>query len=102
MRENYDVIVVGAGPAGIMASYEFVLKNPNLSVLLIDKGRAVTARHCPIKDKKIKQCPVIKDNEPGCLPAFLCGSSCWFSFAVYQLCISCWYCNQPGFLRTCL
>ena len=55
MRENYDVIVVGAGPAGIMASYEFVLKNPNLSVLLIDKGRAVTARHCPIKDKKIKQ-----------------------------------------------
>ena len=42
MRENYDVIVVGAGPAGIMASYEFVLKNPNLSVLLIDKGRAVT------------------------------------------------------------
>ena len=67
MRENYDVIVVGAGPAGIMASYEFVLKNPNLSVLLIDKGRAVTARHCPIKDKKIKQCPVIKDNEPGCL-----------------------------------
>ena len=36
MRENYDVIVVGAGPAGIMASYEFVLKNPNLSVLLID------------------------------------------------------------------
>ena len=30
MRENYDVIVVGAGPEGIMASYEFVLKNHNL------------------------------------------------------------------------
>ena len=79
MRENYDVIVVGAGPAGIMASYEFVLKNPNLSVLLIDKGRAVTARHCPIKDKKIKQCPVIKDNEPGCLPA--CSITCGFGGA---------------------
>ena len=26
-------------------------------------------RHCPIKDKKIKSCPTIKENEPGCLPA---------------------------------
>ena len=26
-------------------------------------------RHCPIKEKKIKSCPIIKNNEPGCLPA---------------------------------
>jgi hypothetical protein len=66
--KKYDVIIVGAGPAGIMASYEFVLKQPELKVLLIDKGHDVMYRHCPIKDHKIKACPVIKDKT-GCLPA---------------------------------
>ena len=60
MKENYDVIVVGAGPAGIMTCYELYLKNPELEVLLIDKGHDVMNRHCPIKDKKIKHCPVHK------------------------------------------
>lgn len=69
MKDNYDVVVVGAGPAGIMACYELYLKQPNLNVLLIDKGHDVMYRHCPIKDKKIKSCPIIKNNEPGCLPA---------------------------------
>lgn len=69
MEKNYDVIVVGAGPAGIMACYELYLKKPDLKVLLLDKGHDVMYRHCPIKDKKIKSCPIIGDNEPGCLPA---------------------------------
>ena len=69
VKENYDVIVVGAGPAGIMTCYELYLKNRELEVLLIDKGHDVMNRHCPIKDKKIKQCPVHKGREPGCIPA---------------------------------
>ena len=69
MQKNYDVIIVGAGPAGIMTSYELVLKDPSKKVLLIDKGHDVMNRHCPIKEKRMKSCPVIKDNEPGCLPA---------------------------------
>lgn len=69
MEKKYDVIIVGAGPAGIMASYEFYLKKPELKVLLVDKGQDVMYRHCPIKDKKIKSCPQIKENHPGCLPA---------------------------------
>lgn len=69
MEKKYDVIIVGAGPAGIMASYEFYLKKPELKVLLIDKGQDVMYRHCPIKDKKVKSCPQIKENHPGCLPA---------------------------------
>lgn len=69
MNKNYDVVVVGAGPAGIMACYELYLKQPELKVLLIDKGQDVMNRHCPIKEKKIKSCPIKKNNEPGCLPA---------------------------------
>jgi uncharacterized FAD-dependent dehydrogenase len=69
MKKKYDVVVVGAGPAGIMVCYELYLKRPELKVLLVDKGYDVMQRHCPIKDKKIKSCPIIKDNLAGCLPA---------------------------------
>lgn len=71
--------MVGAGPAGIMASYELTLKFPHLKVLMIDKGHDVMRRHCPIKDKKIKRCPEIRENEPGCLPA--CSITCGFGGA---------------------
>lgn len=38
-NNNYDVIIVGAGPAGIYASYELIKLNPAVKVLLIDKGQ---------------------------------------------------------------
>lgn len=55
--EKYDVIVVGAGPAGIFTCYELVLKAPHLSVLLIDKGRDIYKRSCPILKKTLSKCP---------------------------------------------
>lgn len=69
--QNYDVIIVGAGPAGIFASYELVLKAPHLNVLLIDKGHDIDKRRCPILEEKIKLCPppAGKKEFAGCLPA---------------------------------
>ena len=37
----YDVIIVGAGPAGVYAAYEFANKAPNLKVLIIDKCKNI-------------------------------------------------------------
>ncbi len=68
MEKKYDVIIVGAGPCGIFAAYELMLKRPNKKVLLIDKGHDLDNRHCPILAKKIKKCPIIK-GEAGCVPA---------------------------------
>jgi len=48
MKNNYDVIIVGAGPAGIFAALELTNYNKNLAILLIDKGRLLEERHCPI------------------------------------------------------
>lgn len=71
MSNHYDVIIVGAGPAGIFASYELHLKAPHLKVLLIDKGHDIYHRRCPILEEKIKLCPppAGKKDFAGCLPA---------------------------------
>ena len=69
MENKYDVIVVGAGPTGIYATYELIKKKPGIKVLLVDKGQDIYSRNCPILNKKIKQCPLDINGESGCKPS---------------------------------
>lgn len=50
----YDVVIVGAGPAGLFAAYELISKNNKLKVLLLDKGKKVSNRFCPMNRDKTK------------------------------------------------
>lgn len=58
MKKNYDVAIVGAGPAGIFAALELIEKD-GLSVLMIEKGKDLAKRRCPMKIKEIScnACP---------------------------------------------
>ncbi|PKM84016.1 MAG: FAD-dependent oxidoreductase [Firmicutes bacterium HGW-Firmicutes-13] len=49
----YDVIIVGAGPAGIFTALEFC-KTKNLKILMIEKGRDIVQRNCPTKRDRVK------------------------------------------------
>lgn len=68
---KYDVIIVGAGPSGIYAAYELTLLNPELKIILIDKGHDIFHRRCPILEEKTEKCPpATKLKEyAGCFPA---------------------------------
>jgi uncharacterized FAD-dependent dehydrogenase len=44
MEKIYDCIIVGAGPAGIYASYELIKKTKGLKILLVEKGADIYER----------------------------------------------------------
>ena len=67
---KYDLIVVGMGPSAAFLAYELIQQNNYKSVLLIDQGKNVKKRACPIE--KTGKC--VK-----CKP--FCNITCGFSGA---------------------
>ena len=53
-NSKYDVIVVGMGPSSIFCAYELIQLKKYKHVLLIDQGKRVEDRYCPIE--KTKKC----------------------------------------------
>jgi len=53
----YDLIVVGMGPSSIFLAYELIKLGKHKNILLIDQGKSVENRYCPIsKTKKCLNC----------------------------------------------
>lgn len=50
---KYDVIIIGAGPAGLFSAYELITKNKNLKIAMLDKGFRVQNRICPMNKKGV-------------------------------------------------
>ena len=55
MTFDYDVLIVGAGPGGIFSAWELAKKS-ELRVGVLELGRPLEQRRCPIDGKKVKSC----------------------------------------------
>ncbi len=60
MKDHYDVIVIGGGPSGIFAVLELLKEAPELRILLVEKGRDIEKRTCPMMTGRgsCTECPV--------------------------------------------
>ena len=47
--EKYDVIVIGMGPSSVFLAYELVKQKKANNILLIEEGKSVEKRFCPIE-----------------------------------------------------
>ncbi len=54
---KYDVVIVGAGPAGIFTAMELVRLGVDKKIIIVEKGLPVERRRCPkIKTRQCMQC----------------------------------------------
>lgn len=52
-----DVVIIGAGPAGIFTALEMIRKGTKKHIVIVEKGQSVENRHCPkSKTKKCVSC----------------------------------------------
>jgi uncharacterized FAD-dependent dehydrogenase len=58
--KTYDVIIVGAGPAGIFSALEILKGNEKAKILILEKGRDIDKRVCPMKIREIS-CAACKE-----------------------------------------
>ena len=55
--EKYDLIIVGAGPAGIFTAVELFRRGAHKKILMVEKGQSVEKRSCPkSKTQKCLNC----------------------------------------------
>ena len=55
--EKYDLIIVGAGPAGIFTAVELFRRGAHKKILMVEKGQSVEKRSCPkSKTQKCVNC----------------------------------------------
>ena len=53
---SYDVAIIGAGTAGVYAGYELLEKKPGLKILILETGKDIYSRACPIVTGQVKDC----------------------------------------------
>ncbi len=54
--KQYDVVIIGGGISGLMMAYRLINKDSNINVCLIEKGKKLSDRKCPVVSKKVDKC----------------------------------------------
>ena len=53
---NYNVVIIGAGISGLMAAYRLNQNNSECTIAILEKGKPLAARICPIVENRADKC----------------------------------------------
>ncbi len=56
MSFDYEVVIIGAGPGGIFSAYEIATSGKDIRAAVLELGRPLSQRKCPIDGVKVKSC----------------------------------------------
>ena len=56
MTNNYDVVIIGGGIGGLMCAHRILKNNPSAKVCILERGKDLEHRKCPIVTGKVQKC----------------------------------------------
>lgn len=57
---NTDIVIVGAGPAGIFTAIEMIRRGSKKHITIVEKGQPIEKRRCPkTVTKQCVNCPAV-------------------------------------------
>ena len=54
--KHYDAVIIGGGIGGLMCAYRLSEKKPDMKVLILERGKDLENRKCPILMGKVTKC----------------------------------------------
>ena len=58
--KTYDVVIIGGGIGGLMCAYRISEKDPSKKVVILERGKSLEERACPIVQGKVQKCIMCK------------------------------------------
>ena len=56
LMKHYDAVIIGGGIGGLMCAYRLSEKKPDMKVLILERGKDLENRKCPILMGKVTKC----------------------------------------------
>lgn len=54
--KTYDVVIIGGGIGGLMCAYRLSEEDPALKIVILERGKSLEERSCPILAGKVNKC----------------------------------------------
>ena len=56
LTKHYDAVIIGGGIGGLMCAYRLSERKPDMKVVILERGKDLENRKCPILTGAVSKC----------------------------------------------